>query len=492
MSENTEVKTYNEDVQRLLLQFMISDPAAFARSQNIINPKYWNDKLRSSCRFIMEYSDKYNVLPSPEQVKAETGQDIALLPDGEAVRHSEWYLQTVEEFCRHKAMEQLVLDGAGLVDKGLYSELERRSKENMLISLQKDMGTDYFENPLERLHRMRDRTGMTSTGWKDMDAKLYGGMNRGELTFFAGGPGTGKSLFLQNLALNWIQMGLNVVYFSLELSEELVGLRFDAMIAETATKQIFKHMDDTAMRVAMAYKSHKWGKLQIKKLPEAGTKANDLRAYLKEYEIHHGFKPDGILIDYLDLLHPNSGKVSPSDLFIKDKYTSEELRALANEYNVLAATASQLNRASIQEQDFDNSHIAGGISKINTADNVMGIFMSPQMKELGEYQIQFLKTRSSSGVGSRIKLKFNLETLRIVDHEDGEAPVSTSPLSSIQRELSASKPSMTVKSGPNTPPNNPTGAPVSLGTTVAGAQKTTPEVGSLKDRMNMMKKFSGK
>jgi len=448
--KNNEIIDYNQDVQKLLLQFMISDPASFARTQNIIKADYWDDKLRKTTRYILEYADKYGALPMSEQVQAETGTELPRL-DEELVKFSgQWYMETVEAFCRHKAMEQLVWDGVELVQSGQYSELERRSKENMLISLQSDMGTDYFADPLERLHRMRDRTGMTSTGWKDIDSKLYGGMNRGELTFFAGGPGTGKSLFMQNLALNWLQMGLNVIYVSLELSEELVGLRFDAMISEMATKQIFKNMDETAMKVSMAKKAHKWGKLHIKKFPEAGTTCNTIRAYLKEYEIQNGFKPDGLLVDYLDLLHPNSGKVGPSDLFVKDKYTSEELRALSAEFNMLTATASQLNRASIQEQSFDASHMAGGISKINTADNVMGIYCSPAMKEQGMYQIQFLKTRSSSGVGSHVFLKFNQETLRIVDAEDSMSNSSVpTTFSKIQQEIKKSAPTSSVKSGPN-------------------------------------------
>jgi hypothetical protein len=187
--EKPEIKEYNEDMQRLLLQFMISDSGNFVRSQNIINPSYWNDTLRSSCRYIKEYSDEYKVLPTPEQIQAETGTEIQQLGNDVVVKHSDWYLNTIEEFCRHKAMEALVYDGPTLVREGRYAELERRSKENMMITLQKDIGTNYFLDPAERLRRMKDRTGMTSTGWKDIDAKLYGGMNRGELTFFAGGPG---------------------------------------------------------------------------------------------------------------------------------------------------------------------------------------------------------------------------------------------------------------------------------------------------------------
>jgi len=91
------------------------------------------------------------------------------------------------------------------------------------------------------------------------------------------------------------------------------------------------------------------------------------------------------------------------------------LRNLAKELNVLFVTASQLNRAAVEEVEFDHSHISGGISKINTADNVFGIFTSRAMRERGRYQIQLMKTRSSSGVGQKVDLEFDLESLRIRD-----------------------------------------------------------------------------
>ena len=155
---------------------------------------------------------------------------------------------------------------------------------------------------------------------------------------------------------------------------------------------------------------------------------NDLRSYIKEYEIKTGTKLDVILVDYLDLMMPMSRKVSPSDLFVKDKFVSEELRNLAMETQTVFVTASQLNRASVEEIEFDHSHIAGGLSKIQTADNVIGIFTSRAMRERGRYQIQFMKTRSSSGVGSKVDLKFNPDTLRVedLDEEDEDSLTLTS------------------------------------------------------------------
>jgi len=75
------------------------------------------------------------------------------------------------------------------------------------------------------------------------------------------------------------------------------------------------------------------------------------------------------------------------------------------------------HNCAVDEVEFDHSHISGGLSKIQTADNVFGIFTSRAMRERGRYQIQLMKTRSSSGVGQKIDLEFNIDSLRISDCE---------------------------------------------------------------------------
>jgi replicative DNA helicase len=146
-------------------------------------------------------------------------------------------------------------------------------------------------------------------------------------------------------------------------------------------------------------------------------------------------KVDALLVDYLDLMMPINAKISPENLFVKDKYVSEELRNLAAERQMLLSTASQLGRSAVEEIEYDHHHIAGGISKINTSDNVIGIFTSNAMRERGRYQVQFMKTRSSSGVGSKVDLKFNPDTLRIEDLEEGEEDSMTLSAGSIMDKL---------------------------------------------------------
>jgi hypothetical protein len=150
---------------------------------------------------------------------------------------------------------------------------------------------------------------------------------------------------------------------------------------------------------------------------------------------------------------PVSAKVSPNDLFVKDKYVSEELRNLAKELGILMVTASQLNRSAVEEIEFDHSHISGGISKINTADNVFGIFTSRAMKERGKYQIQCMKSRSSTGVGQKIDLEYNIETMRITDEggEDGDH-FSKKPSASIMDSIKARSQVAPAATSEDTPP----------------------------------------
>lgn len=412
-----ESREYNIELQQLFVEFLAQDQDLFVRVNNITDSNYFDRTLRSTVEFIREHVAEYGAQPTAQQVKAKTGVELNGLGDKIDHRHKEWFVDEYENFCKHKALESAILKSADLLEKGEYGTVDKIIKEAVQIGLAKHMGTDYWESPAERIERVRNSRGGTSTGWKDIDNKLYGGVNRGELNIFAAASGGGKSLFLQNLALNWALEGHNVLYVSLELSEELCSMRLDSMITGMNTKDVFKNVDDVDLKVRMAGK--KAGAIRIVQLKN-GITVNDLTSYLRELEVQTDKKFDAICVDYLDLMMPAGVKVNVSDMFVKDKYVSEELRNFAVENNLLFATASQLNRGAVEEVEFDHSHIAGGLSKIQTADNVIGIFTSQAMRERGRYQVQFMKTRSSSGVGQKVDLKFDIGGLRITDLEEDD------------------------------------------------------------------------
>jgi archaellum biogenesis ATPase FlaH len=413
----SEVKNYDFDVQKLYLEMMLSDAETFVRCQGIFDHTLFDRKLQDAAQFMNEYTKKYSVLPDFDTVNASCKTDLkepGELKEG----HLNWLMDEFESFTRHKALERAIINSADLLEKKEYGQVESIVKDAVQIGLARDMGTDYFDDPRGRLMGLKDKNGQVSTGWDTMDRKLFGGFNRGELNIFAGGSGAGKSLFLANLGVNWALQGLNVVYLTLELSEQLVSMRIDSMTTGITTRDIFKNIDDVEMKVKMIGK--KAGAFQVKYMP-SGKTANDIRAYLKEYEIKVGKKVDVLLVDYLDLLMPVGKRISAENLFVKDKYVSEELRNLAMELQCVFVTAAQLNRGAVEEVEFDHSHISGGLSKIQTADNVIGIFTSRAMRERGRYQLQLMKTRSSSGVGQKVDLEFNIETLRITDLDEDEA-----------------------------------------------------------------------
>ena len=403
-------KEYGYDVQKVYLEMMLSDAQSFVRCQTIFDHTLFDRKLQDAAEFINKYVTEHNTLPTEEMVNATCKTQLKV-PEGLREEHYDWLLNEFETFTR------AILESANLLEEGNYGPVEDKIKSAVQVGLQKDLGIDYFRDPKGRLMGLKDSNGQVSTGWASLDRKLFGGFNRGELNIFAGGSGAGKSLFLANLGVNWALAGMNVVYLTFELSEALVAMRVDSMTTDIPTKEIFKDLDTVEMKVKLVGK--KSGAFQIKYMP-SGKNTNDIRSFVKEYEIKTGKRIDVLLIDYLDLMMPMSRKVSPSDLFVKDKFVSEELRNLAMETQTVFVTASQLNRASVEEIEFDHSHIAGGLSKIQTADNVIGIFTSRAMKERGRYQIQLMKTRSSSGVGSKIDLEFDIDSLRIRDLADDE------------------------------------------------------------------------
>jgi archaellum biogenesis ATPase FlaH len=434
----------------------MTDAESFVRCQAVFDPMAFDRRLQDPAKFLNEYVTEHNALPTFDMINAATHSDLKHPGDLQET-HYDWLLSEFETFSRHKALEAAILQSADLLEKGEYGPVEDLVKKAVQIGLQKDLGTDYFADPRGRLESIKSSNGQVSTGWAAIDKKLFGGFNRGELNIFAGGSGAGKSLFLANIGVNMAEKGMNVLYITLELAESLVSMRIDSMLTGISTREIFKQIDDVELKVKMIGK--KSGAFQVKYMP-SGKTANDIRSYIKEYEIKTGKKVDVLLIDYFDLLMPASMKVSAENLYIKDKYVSEELRYLAMELQCVFITAAQLNRGAVEEIEFDHSHISGGLSKIQTADNVFGFFTSRAMRDRGRYQLQLMKTRNSSGVGQKIDLGFDINTLRIIDcdqdgDEDGNNYSNNSSGNSITSALKRSSTQPTQREDPADGDNMP-------------------------------------
>lgn len=335
-----DVRDYSEDVQKLLISVLLSDEEVFSRCSNILNVKYFVNRLRPPIKFIMQFADEYRTLPTHEQMRAQFGMEFDRMGKM-APALQQAFLDQIEEFCKNRALADAVLSAPDLIAKGNYAEVEKKVKEAILVGLNSNIGTRYYDDPRARLMKIKQGNGQISSSWKSVDHKLYGGLNKKELTIWCAGSGGGKSLTMQNQAVLMSKIGLNVVYISLELSEEMISMRLDSMVTGVTGREIFARLDDVEIKVMQAGK--KAADLHVKQMPQ-GTTTNDLRAYLKNYEIETGHACDVLMVDYLDLMFPNNKKIDVSNLFVKDKFITEELRGLCVEKNMVGVTASQLGR----------------------------------------------------------------------------------------------------------------------------------------------------
>lgn len=405
--------------QKFYIERLLSNRDLFERSKNVLSIDLFDSQLKRSLEYVFEYIQKNNIPPSIRDVNAHC--DIKFEDDTEKLLPEQQtsFLEEIEKFAQHQSIKNALIEAPDYIEKGEYNYIVDRIKDAAQLSIEKDLGIDYWEDPEKRLKSLLEKNAIIPTYWHDLDKKLYGGFKKGELSIFAGGSSSGKSLFLQNLSINWALKNLNVIYISLELSENLVGLRMDAMLTGKGTPEVTANIAETALAVKLKGKNA--GEIQIKFM-DSGSKTNDIEVYLKEYIIKRNVVPDAIMVDYMGLMQPNYARVNASDIFTIDKYVSEELRNLASKYNIAMISASQLNRDSVNETELGHNHIAGGISKINTADNVIGIIGNHIMRQNGEYQIQLLKTRTSAGGGQKISLAYNPVSMRI--ENDGHAKQS--------------------------------------------------------------------
>jgi hypothetical protein len=141
---------------------------------------------------------------------------------------------------------------------------------------------------------------------------------------------------------------------------------------------------------------------------------NDIRSYIKQYELEFGKVPDVLIVDYVDKMSPNGGKKQMS-ISEQDKEKTEQLAELIFDLDMIGFSASQQNREAIGNGAPTQGVIAGGLTKVNTVDNYISIFMPEDMKLKGEMLFFFLKTRYSDGVGEQALLKYNSSTLKITD-----------------------------------------------------------------------------
>jgi hypothetical protein len=179
---------YDLDVQKLFLSMIICDHELYIRVSSIYNSENFDVSLRGAAEFIRTHCDKYKSMPGSDKIFAITKVKLDVINDlnnGD----KEWFLDDFEKFTQRQELERAILKSAELLEKGNYGPVEKLIKDAVQISLENDLGLDYFAEPKTRIMKIKDSNGQISTGWKNLDDILYGGFNRGDLNIFAGGSG---------------------------------------------------------------------------------------------------------------------------------------------------------------------------------------------------------------------------------------------------------------------------------------------------------------
>jgi KaiC/GvpD/RAD55 family RecA-like ATPase len=410
--------------QKLIIDNLLSSREIYSRCAGIVDSRYFDPEYRNIVQFIKDYTDKYGATPTVDVVNAKHDSDhVIRTVTSQEVKSS---CDDIEVFCQDSAMRVAIYESIEELEVGNHAAVRERVNEASLVSLSKDMGVDMFDDPEGYLMGLLDTDVVYSTGINGFDDNLDGGLVRKQLTLFSANSGGGKSVMLSNLGARYsIFHGLNVVYISLELAEPMIVKR-NAFIMSGVHAKHWKEKIGFIGSTLQQQKASGAGSFRVKRLP-TGCNVNHIRSYLKQYEIEYGYTPDVIIVDYLDLLSPNGGIGKNSNISDQDKQKSEELSQLLHDYDAIGISASQQNRDALKTQAPDQSVIAGGMTKVNTVDNFISLYMDAGLRSKGEMMGFFLKTRSSDGVGKMVPLSFDTTCLRIGDYvkQGGMAQMAT-------------------------------------------------------------------
>jgi KaiC/GvpD/RAD55 family RecA-like ATPase len=416
------------DKQKLLIEYILSSPDLFTITNNIVNPKYFDPEFRNTIKFVKQYYNQYRALPDSDQLYGEVGIDYKtheLTKD-----KTEYCVYEVESYCKRKAIEFAILSSPDLMEKEDYGTIEKNIRDAISTSIHRSVGISFFDDPEERLAEAMSHAPL-STGYDALDECLDGGFMRQEMQLFSANSGGGKSLFMANLGLNYAEIHkLNVLFISLELPISMIYKRYVSMLTGYPKSEIETNIQEISIKIRNAKKSH--GDIVIEKMP-TNTTTNEIRAFLKEYEVKRNSTPDVLIVDYLDCMGSNE-KISADNVFQKDKAVSEELTQLAKDMNLILITASQQNRSGVDAKELNHTIIAGGASKINTTDNYASVVLRG-----ADMFINILKTRSSDGVGKVVQLFLNRRSLRVTNPSTNDIASNLSKPTLSNNEIKAAQ-----------------------------------------------------
>lgn len=400
--------------QHLILSYIVENPSIWIKANPILKPEYFDREFRPVVKFISQYYQKYKRTPNAMMVRSKTGVKLDKPTDAEDEKIITSVCDEIEEFCRSRAFLYLLADAAETTEKDKSRETTasyvKQFGEVVRISMHRDLGFEVHEST-GMLAKAQKDDGV-STGFTLFDRAFGGGVTRPSFNIVSAASGDGKSIFMQNIAVNYARMGENVVFYSLELEPPIVQKRFSAMMTNTDISIVYSHLD--TIEHSLRTSARKEGAIYIKKFPMVGTTVADIEAHYFELmtttTLHFGV----VCVDYMDLMYPLQ-KVDMGKIHLKDKYVSEELNDFMHEHHIIGWSASQQTKGAEDEKEARRSGVAGGTPKVNTCDNLIIGKRSDEDREDERWWAHVKKARSSGAVGTKIPLRWDDKTQRMSD-----------------------------------------------------------------------------
>ena len=396
--ENTIISSlfFNEEYTRKVLPF--------------IKEEYFSNRVEQLLfGEVFGFIEKYNNLPTKDAILIELNsrRDI----NEEELQHikdyvvsventeadGQWLLNTTEKFCKDRAVHNAVLAGIKILDnkdkKQSPEAIPHILSEALAVSFDKSVGHDYIEDADSRFKFYHTKEPKYQFDLDYMNRITKGGVPSKTLNIALAGTGVGKSLFMCHCASAYLTQGLNVLYITLEMSEERIAERIDANLLDVSMEDLHvmpKDMYDSRMKKLT---DKTIGKLIIKEYPTASAHSGHFKSLINELALKKSFKPDVIFIDYLNICASARFKGGNISSYFYIKAIAEELRGLAVEANVPIFSATQTTRTGYVSTDLGLEDTSESFGLPATADFMFALMSNEELEALGQMKVKQLKNR---------------------------------------------------------------------------------------------------
>jgi replicative DNA helicase len=397
-------------LEQTILAGLIFDEEYARRVLPFLKDTYFRDGQQTILRVIQSYIAKYNKRPTPDAIAidlqnldglAQSTFDSAKEFLVELERpdvDTEWLLDVTEQFCQDRAVYNAVVEAMGIIeDKN--GKLDRGSIPKILqdalgVSFDQSVGHDYFDDADERFefyHRHEEHIPFDIDLLNEI---TKGGLLRKTLNIILAGTNVGKSLMMCHMASANLTRGLNVLYITLEMSQERIAERIDANLLDVSLDDLADLPQDAYNKKMDRVRAKTAGKLVIKEFPTASAHAGHFRHLLHELKLKKNFVPDVIYIDYLNICASSRMKMGNSvNSYTYVKSIAEELRGLAVEFNVPIVSATQTNRGGFDNSDVTLTDTSESFGLPATCDLMIAVMTTEELEQLGQFLVKQLKNR---------------------------------------------------------------------------------------------------